>query len=73
MADELMLKGLLLKWARTNRGIPPFAAEYVARQLDWPVAEIRRALKDSRLFRIVHVQNETEFHSLVADLPAACR
>lgn len=73
MADELMLKGLLMKWARTNPGTPPFAAECLARQLDWPVAEIRKALKAGRRFRLVHVQDETEFFTLTAKLPQACR
>ena len=73
MADQLMLNGLLMRWARTTPETAPVAAEYLASQLDWPVTEIRKALKASRRFRLVHVQGETEFFSLVADLPAACR
>ena len=71
--DHLMLRGRILRWARENRGAAPFAAEYVGKEIDWPADEVALALRSCSSFRCVHVQGETEFFRLVADLPAACR
>ena len=71
--DHLMLRGRILRWARENRGAAPFAAEHVGKEIDWPADEVALALRSCSSFRCVHVQGETEFFSLVADLPAACR
>ena len=73
MADQLMLNGLLMRWARENRGAAPFAAEYVGKEIHWPADEVALALRSCSSFRCVHVHGETEFFSQVADLPAACR
>lgn len=71
--NTLKARGLVLSWARKNRGAAPLTAAYVARQVDWPEDEVVLALRSSPCFRCVHMQAETEFFARVADLTGASR